>query len=130
MSIIPSRGGGEIMPGVNAMSKSGGGKRKYKGGLQVIGGGPLMVMGGGNAPCASMQGGMITSLTQGGGMGVPVVGPSSGGTGVMVVAGGAYTRRLRKRTGKARAHRTKSYSAGGRKRRGRKTRKHHRRRKY
>jgi len=44
----------------------------------------------------------------------------------MSKTGGGHSRRLRRRTGKARHHRTKSYTAGGKK--GRKTRRRHRRR--
>ena len=47
---------------------------------------------------------------------------SVGGQASFSIAGGQKTRRIRKRTGIARHHRTRSYSAGGKK--GKKTRKH------
>lgn len=98
-----------------------GGGKKYKGGIMVQGGGVAATA---EMFSPSMNGGMSTSLggSMYGGMAMPSV--------TAVSTGGGHTRKLKKRTGKARAHRTKSYSAGGhKKRRGRKTRKM-RRRKY
>ena len=45
-------------------------------------------------------------------------------TGTAKQAGGGRSRRLRRHSGKARHHRTKTYSAGGRRRTSKKTRKH------
>jgi len=104
------------------IARGGGKHKKIKGGLLVAGGGYVADNAGPFGP--SMNGGMSTSLggSMYGGMSMPSV--------TAVSTGGGHTRKLKKRTGKARAHRTKSYSAGGhKKRRGRKTRKM-RRRKY
>ena len=114
--VLNLRGGDDGMPGFR-----GGKNRKIKGGLLVQGGG---VADAAEMFSPSMSGGMSTSL------GGSMYGGFAGTGATAAVTGGGYTRKLKKRTGKARAHRTKSYSAGGhKKRRGRKTRKM-RRRKY
>ena len=125
-------------------SRSGGGKKKgssrrkrMSGGIFNINGGNQLVgspygQGGGNSdPMEGMTG--PGDNTFGGSDPVSalksMMGKSMGAEGLSPIAplkGGGHTRRLRKRSGRARHHRTKSYSAGGKK--GRKTRRRHRRR--
>ena len=133
-------------------SRAGGGKKKGSSRRKRISGGMIGMIAGGNPLGYSNIGGQAggsdpmsmegytgsgpTDNTFGGSDPVSALkdimskGMSMGGEGFGVVSpssGGGYTRRLRKRTGRARRHhRTKSYSAGGKK--GRKTRRRHRRR--
>ena len=120
---ISSLFGGKPAPAAPAApaKQAGGGKgrrrsrgRKMKRSLILQGGnfGDNAGLVGGNAPMG-MQGGVV-----------PITPGMGGGQAPFSLAGGHYTRRLRKRSGKARQHRTRSYSAGGKK--GRKTRRRHR----
>jgi len=127
-------------------SRSGGGKKKGSSRRKRIGGGVFPLQGGNQlagSPYGQAGGtpnpiegytGSGPSNTFGGSDPVSalksMMGKSMGAEGLGPIAapikGGGYTRRLRKRSGRARHHRTKSYSAGGKK--GRKTRRRHRRR--
>jgi hypothetical protein len=109
--------------------KKGSSRRKRMHGGEPLGSSPFSMQGGTGQGAPSTASASVDAMPNLGGMQGQLAGLLKEGLGVVTqgkMGGGGHTRRLRKRSGKARHHRTKSYTAGGKK--GRKTRRRHRRR--